>query len=397
VIRTGFRSGFPNALPAMSEYQYYEFQAIDRPLTADEMATLRHYSTRARITSTSFVNEYNWGDFKGDTDAWMAKFFDAFLYLANWGNRIFKLRLPSRLLPADTTQLYCDGDCFAARHKGDHVVLTYSLEEEPGDDWEEGAGQLAALVPVRSELSRSDHRALYLGWLLGVQQGAVDSDEVEPPVPPGLGQLSASLDSLVEFLHIDRDLVAVAAEASGSSSVTQPEAADIAAWFATQPVRDKDKWLARLVLGDDPALPAELLQRYLAERSPSAQSTMGSAPRRTAGELLRATEVRRNERSQIAAGKAAVEKARREREAAATRARHLDSLAGREAQLWTKAEELATTRLPKDYDEAVRLLVDLRDLAARGDATVFQSQLVGFRSAHTRKLSLLARLQQVGL
>src|SRR5208283_3483907 len=103
VIRTGFRSGFPNALPAMSEYQYYEFQAIDRPLTADEMATLRHYSTRARITSTSFVNEYNWGDFKGDTDAWMAKFFDAFLYLANWGNRIFKLRLPSRLLPADTT------------------------------------------------------------------------------------------------------------------------------------------------------------------------------------------------------------------------------------------------------------------------------------------------------
>jgi hypothetical protein len=24
----------------MSEYQYYEFQAIDRPLTADEMARL---------------------------------------------------------------------------------------------------------------------------------------------------------------------------------------------------------------------------------------------------------------------------------------------------------------------------------------------------------------------
>jgi hypothetical protein len=33
----------------MSEYQYYEFQAIDRPLTKSEMADLRSYSTRALI------------------------------------------------------------------------------------------------------------------------------------------------------------------------------------------------------------------------------------------------------------------------------------------------------------------------------------------------------------
>ena len=65
MICNGFRSRILNALPAMSEYQYYEFQAIDRPLTADEMATLRQYSTRARITPTSFVNEYNWGDSAG--------------------------------------------------------------------------------------------------------------------------------------------------------------------------------------------------------------------------------------------------------------------------------------------------------------------------------------------
>ena len=32
----------------MSECQYYEFQAIDRPLTEKEMGELRSYSTRAR-------------------------------------------------------------------------------------------------------------------------------------------------------------------------------------------------------------------------------------------------------------------------------------------------------------------------------------------------------------
>jgi hypothetical protein len=37
----------------MSEYQYYEFQAIDRPLTESEMEKLRSFSTRARITPTS--------------------------------------------------------------------------------------------------------------------------------------------------------------------------------------------------------------------------------------------------------------------------------------------------------------------------------------------------------
>lgn len=50
----------------MSEYQYYEFQAIDRPLTAKEIDKLRSYSTRAHITPTSLINEYSWGDFKGD-------------------------------------------------------------------------------------------------------------------------------------------------------------------------------------------------------------------------------------------------------------------------------------------------------------------------------------------
>jgi hypothetical protein len=41
----------------MSEYQYYEFQAIDRSLTEREMSELRAYSTRARITPTSCVAE----------------------------------------------------------------------------------------------------------------------------------------------------------------------------------------------------------------------------------------------------------------------------------------------------------------------------------------------------
>ncbi len=37
----------------MSEYQYYEFAAIDRPLTREQMSRLRALSTRATITPNS--------------------------------------------------------------------------------------------------------------------------------------------------------------------------------------------------------------------------------------------------------------------------------------------------------------------------------------------------------
>ena len=43
----------------MSEYQYYEIKAVDKPITEKDMQALRDLSTRARITPTSFVNEYN--------------------------------------------------------------------------------------------------------------------------------------------------------------------------------------------------------------------------------------------------------------------------------------------------------------------------------------------------
>ena len=94
----------------MSEYQYYEFQAIDRPLTAKEMSELRSYSTRARITPTSFVNDYSYGSFKGNEDAWIEKYFDAYLYLANWGTHVLKLCLPTSLLDSATAKAYCGCD-----------------------------------------------------------------------------------------------------------------------------------------------------------------------------------------------------------------------------------------------------------------------------------------------
>ena len=66
----------------MSEYQYYEFLALDRPLTLEQRAELRSISSRAEISATRFVSEYQWGDLKGDPLQMVEQYFDAFLYLA---------------------------------------------------------------------------------------------------------------------------------------------------------------------------------------------------------------------------------------------------------------------------------------------------------------------------
>jgi len=140
----------------MSEYQYYEFQAIDRPLTAKEMAELRSCSTRARITPTSFVNDYAWGNFKGNEDAWMEKYFDAFLYVANWGTHVIKLRLPARLLELATARLYCVGEGARVREKNQKTILSFVSEDETGGEWVEAEEQLSSLIALRSDLARGD-------------------------------------------------------------------------------------------------------------------------------------------------------------------------------------------------------------------------------------------------
>ena len=111
----------------MSEYQY-EFQALDRPLTQREMRELRKYATRATITDTRFVNHYEWGNFKGDPSLGMRKYFDAFLYCANWGTHRLMLRLPSPALDIKTAKRYLRGHSASAHRKDNILILDFAAQ-----------------------------------------------------------------------------------------------------------------------------------------------------------------------------------------------------------------------------------------------------------------------------
>ena len=237
----------------MSEYQYYEFQALDKPLTKQQQKELRSLSSRAEITATSFVNEYNYGDFRGEPQKLMERYFDAFCYLANWGTRRLMFRLPKTVLDAQTARRYCHSDAASVTETADHVIIDLCLERDPDDEWLEGSGLLAGMVQARSDLAAGDLRLLYLAWLLGIQRADEEDDdfedETEPPVPAGLGELSAPLEAIAEFLEIYEDLLAVAAEASPQAGESQPDA--LAAWVLTLPATEKDTLLTMLASGQE--------------------------------------------------------------------------------------------------------------------------------------------------
>jgi len=388
----------------MSEYQYYEFLAIDRPLSATDMRWLRSLSTRAQITSTSFTNEYHWGDFKGDPLEMMKRCFDAHVYTSNFGVRRFMLKLSADALERSAIKAY-RGDCgvqFRASSNG--IVLNFAVDEEAGEwDDDDGTAWMASLAPLRNELLDGDWRSVYLAWLLNVQYDALDPTTREPPIPLSLGALSAPCEAMVDFLHVDRTLVAVAAEQSPPRVAAELSEGDWRVFLADLTATERNDLLLHLLIHDDPATRRNLRKRLRRAKSgaaahPGVMGHRGASRGRTVGEL--STEWRRRVaiKEQRAAEEAARERARRAEEQAQARRKHLTQVAARGAAAWNEVESLIQSRNPKNYDRAAVLLTDLRDAATLiKKIHDFTARLGVLRAAHASKPSLIRRLKALNL
>lgn len=284
----------------MSEYQYYEFAALERPLTQEETAQLRAVSSRAVITSGGFVNHYEWGDLKADPIEWMRRYFDAFVYVANWHTCRLCLRVPRAAFGEEELEPYAAGYSLRVEDTVAHWIFDWSLEESENEDrfeLEDGSGWMNRLAPLRQELLRGDLRPLYLGWLAGAAVGELDDEAQEPPVPPGLAALSPAQLALVEFLEIDPDLLHAAQAGSASGAVPDGAQADepIDEWLA-QWTREDMAAVLKLI-AQDRGTEAERQVRtrhaaWLKARRPAAQAQA----RRSVAELCEAAEAARTRR-----------------------------------------------------------------------------------------------------
>jgi hypothetical protein len=387
----------------VSEYQYYEFLAIDRPLTEAEQGEIRSLSTRARITATGFVNEYQWGGFKGDPNLLMERYYDAHLYVANWGTHRVMFRLPGDLLDPDVVEEYCVDDQVSAWVTDEFTVLCFASEDKAGEfDFDHDAETLlSAIVGVRAELAAGDLRPLYLAWLAAYgawerDEDAFDrdaDDDLEPPVPPGLGRLTAAQRALADFLRLDSELIATAAKTSAPLAKIADDPGELAGWVTRLPVAEKNRLLRRVVQGEATRVQMEMRRRF--------RDTVPAAAvpaRRSVADLLDDAARRRADRKGRVAAERADDEARQEQARALARERRLDDLASEEDVAWARVDALIATRKPAEYDAAVTLLTELQALAEREDRfDAFTLRTLALRQTHVRKPSFVERLNRARL
>jgi hypothetical protein len=332
------------------------------------------------------------------------RYYDAHLYVTNWGTHQVMFRLPRNLLDPEVVEDYDVGDQLSAWVTDEFIVLDFTSEDDAGEfDFDHDPDTLlSAIVGVRTELASGDLRPLYLAWLAAYGAWERDEDtfdrdaddDLEPPVPPGLRTLTAAQRALADFLRLDDDLLAIAAQTSPPIDGAADDPGELAAWVSRLPVGKKDRLLARVVQGEAARVRIELLRRFRG----NAVATEPAPARRTVADLLDDAARRRADRQHRLAAQRAEDEARREQARALARERRLDELARDENSAWSRVEAMIDTRKPAEYDGAVTLLADLQALAEREDRyDTFTLRTITLRQTHARKPSLIERLNRAGI
>ncbi len=186
------------------EYQYYEFQALERHLTKAEQDYVQSLSSRVRPTATRAVFTYSHADFPGRPLSVLEKCFDAMLYMANWGSYQLAFRFPKSAVNIQALKSYCVRGVIEVSTTAKYVILNIEIHEEEGGGWiEENNNWLSALLPLRQTILQGDYRVLYLAWLQAAAVSAyLEEDAQEPPVPPNLQKLNEPLQAFVDWLAL---------------------------------------------------------------------------------------------------------------------------------------------------------------------------------------------------
>jgi hypothetical protein len=371
----------------MSEYQFYEFQALDSPLTPEAQAEIRRVSSRVQMTATSASFVYNYGDFRGNPYLVLAEYFDAMLYVTNWGTRQLMFRFPVGVIPDYVMSNYQYANSVEWSTEDEYVILNIELNKEDDyDGWIEGEGILPSVIQVRNDILRGDYRTLYLAWLMIAEYELEvledDEDLTEPPVPSNLQALSPALRNFIDFFRIDFDLVIAASQASPTAEKIDKQ---LSASIDRLSEKEKRDFLDR-VLRNEPNLDIALTNR-LRELSGADKVKQPGSEHRTIRQMLAVSKVVRQQRLEA-----------EQQKANTARLKKLERIALEEDQLWARIPGLIEQKKANTYDEAVNILKDLRDLTTHQQRmTEFQDKLTAIRGQYPTLQGLHRRLKEVGL
>ncbi|MCP5519917.1 MAG: hypothetical protein H7A46_00045 [Verrucomicrobiales bacterium] len=375
----------------MSEYQYYEFAAIDGPISDEGLNYAKGCSSRAEVSRLSWRNVYHFGSFKG-SEATLLKYYDAHFFIANWATARLVLALPEGCLSAEAIEPYLRGgdqyeDTLTTKQLGNRRLVWFEHNEDGGWWDKQGEGVLDRLLPIREDLIRGDHRSLFLAWLADFDPDEwtdpADEGVLMPPIPAGLNRLTTALTVFLKHFAVDPDALTVAAEFSPGPP---PEPIPISEVLEEMPVAQMRTLLERVADGEGSSVMAELNRLTYTQPDPSSGPSLSCVE--FASRILKVRRARLDQEAESA-------RERRQRQAEARR-QHLAAVMQRADAIWTRVEELVDQRTSAAYDEAATKLEELRDAHVQEGATPgFQERLAAFREQHRRRPGVLGRIKNL--
>lgn len=146
----------------MSEYQYYEFCSLHSPLSSAARKEMGALSSRACVGTHTASYVYHYGNFRGNPEALLLKYFDIFFYISNWGTIRLMFKYSPKEVNIHELEKYCIQDVIRCQASGEHILLDVRVNNEEGFGWTEGEGLLSDFLPLYEEIKAKNYQFLRL-------------------------------------------------------------------------------------------------------------------------------------------------------------------------------------------------------------------------------------------
>jgi hypothetical protein len=186
----------------MSEYQYYEFCRIKKPLSPEARKEMTSLSSRTQISTHGVSYTYNYGDFRGDIKQLLLKYFDIFFYISNWGTVRLIFKYDAKNIDLKEIKKYLVKHVIDCEQHGQNILLDIDISNEEGGGWTEGEGVLLDLLPLYTEIENKSYQFLQLVFAINDEFTGENTNALNEVVAK-IKVLSPAQKAFLESIGVD--------------------------------------------------------------------------------------------------------------------------------------------------------------------------------------------------
>jgi hypothetical protein len=375
----------------MSQYQHYEFHAIDKPLDNEAMRAVNDMSSRVRLSPRKAVFTYSYSDFRYRVEDVLTDHFDFMFYIANWGTRRLMMKFPEevvdyeKLIQYDTNEFdFFPIEIHVFKKRG-FVILDINHSEEEESWWIEEIDYGYEFLDIRKNIIDGDYQALFLIWLRFLEE-YYDSDEFDDNysfdrslIPPNLNKLNTFSDAVKGVYGVSDEWFDAILSYSENTSTIDFES------LLQQLSKERMVEYLQMVLKDKPNIKANLVKelKKLGNISEPKQYTsyiklIDIGKKASTIEAINAEQIRK-------------ENERKKKE-------EMQQIRQNEARIRKEIVDNVIKAKPKSYDLAVSQILELKAMYEYFDeSSTFSDLLVYILNLYPRRTALKNRLKQKGI